>query len=109
MTLGPQCAPHSINTSNPRQAYSRGNRSVTAGTGCAVIDPLLLATKKFLFNPSPFGYRLSMPEALHEGEKSFRGIPVSAGVCRGKILVLHRTRPSIGKKNLSDTETIEDI
>src|SRR6266436_2437586 len=50
-----------------------------------------------------------MPEALHTGEKTFRGIPVSAGVCRGKILVLGRTRPSIGKRHLSDTELAEDI
>jgi phosphotransferase system enzyme I (PtsI) len=31
-----------------------------------------------------------MPEAARAGERVFRGIPVSDGVCRGKILVLHR-------------------
>ncbi len=50
-----------------------------------------------------------MPEALHKGEKTFRGIPVSAGVCRGKILVLGRTRPSIGKRHLSEAELAEDV
>src|SRR5438045_1202812 len=50
-----------------------------------------------------------MPEALHKGEKTFRGIPVSAGVCRGKILVLGKTRPSIGKRHLSDAELVEDV
>ncbi|MEY2427267.1 MAG: phosphoenolpyruvate-protein phosphotransferase system enzyme [Verrucomicrobiota bacterium] len=50
-----------------------------------------------------------MPEALHKGEKTFRGIPVSAGVCRGKILVLGRTRPSISKRHLSETELADDV
>jgi phosphotransferase system enzyme I (PtsI) len=50
-----------------------------------------------------------MPEALHKGEKTFRGIPVSAGVCRGNILVLGRTRPSISKRHLSETELAEDV
>src|ERR1035441_4767676 len=35
-----------------------------------------------------------MAEPQHKDEKSFRGIPVSTGVCRGKILVLGRARPS---------------
>src|SRR5437764_2068588 len=52
---------------------------------------------------------MSMPEALRKGEKTFRGIPVSAGVCRGKILVLGRSRPSIGKRHLSETELAEDV
>jgi len=31
-----------------------------------------------------------MPEPTHAGERVFRGIPVSAGVCRGKIIVLNK-------------------
>ena len=50
-----------------------------------------------------------MPEPLYKGEKTFRGIPVSAGVCRGEILVLGRTRPSIGKRHLSDPELAEEV
>src|SRR6266850_2203919 len=50
-----------------------------------------------------------MPEVSHKREKTFRGIPVSAGVCRGKILVLGRTRPSIAKRHLSDAELAEDV
>lgn len=42
-----------------------------------------------------------MPEPLKKGETTFRGIPVSAGVCRGKILVLDRTRPKITRRELS--------
>ena len=45
-----------------------------------------------------------MAERLHEGERIFRGIPVSAGVCRGKILVLDKPRPAIAQRHLSDAE-----
>ena len=45
-----------------------------------------------------------MAERLHEGERIFRGIPVSAGVCRGKILVLDKPRPAIAQRQLSDAE-----
>jgi phosphoenolpyruvate-protein phosphotransferase (PTS system enzyme I) len=39
----------------------------------------------------------------------FKGIPVSAGVCRGKILVLDRTRPTIGRKKVSENEVAEEV
>jgi phosphotransferase system enzyme I (PtsI) len=39
-----------------------------------------------------------------KGEKVFRGIGVSAGVCRGKILVLHRARHIISKREIPDDE-----
>jgi phosphotransferase system enzyme I (PtsI) len=39
-----------------------------------------------------------------KGEKVFRGIGVSAGVCRGKILVLHRARHIISKREIPETE-----
>ena len=45
-----------------------------------------------------------MAERLHEGETIFRGIPVSAGVCRGKILVLDKSQHSIPDHQLSDAE-----
>ncbi len=50
-----------------------------------------------------------MPKPLHTGEKSFRGIPVSAGVCRGKIIVLGRSRPSIARREVADAELGEEI
>src|ERR1035441_3308724 len=50
-----------------------------------------------------------MPETQQSGEKSFRGIPVSAGVCRGKILVLGRARPDIAKLQLTDPELAEEV
>ena len=50
-----------------------------------------------------------MPEFQHTGEKSFRGIPVSTGVCRGKILVLGRARPSIAQRHVTDEALAEEV
>src|ERR1051326_3744872 len=50
-----------------------------------------------------------MAEALHKGERSFRGMPVSAGVCRGRILVLGRNRPNINQRELPEAELPEEI
>lgn len=44
-----------------------------------------------------------------KGEKVYRGTAVSAGVCRGKVLVLHRTRHLITQRVVSDTEIIDEI
>jgi phosphotransferase system enzyme I (PtsI) len=46
---------------------------------------------------------------LVKGEKVYRGIPVSAGVCRGKILVLHQTRHVIAKQHLSGDEVESEV
>src|ERR1043165_5427030 len=50
-----------------------------------------------------------MPEPMPKGERAFRGIPVSAGVSRGKILVVGRGRPNITKHQLGDVELTEEI
>jgi phosphotransferase system enzyme I (PtsI) len=50
-----------------------------------------------------------MPEPQHKEEKIFRGIPVSTGVCRGKILVLGRARPTIARRQMSDQELAEEV
>src|SRR5580700_8343713 len=50
-----------------------------------------------------------MPELAHKGEKVFRGIPVSQGVCRGKVLVLGRAHAAIPKRDLSDAEAPEEV
>ncbi len=50
-----------------------------------------------------------MPESPHKGEKSYRGIPVSAGVCRGKILVLGRPRPSVTERQLQPSDLAEEV
>src|SRR6266567_3372799 len=50
-----------------------------------------------------------MAEASQKGEQIFRGIPVSAGVCRGRLLVIDRSRHSIGKRELTETELQDEI
>jgi phosphoenolpyruvate-protein phosphotransferase (PTS system enzyme I) len=50
-----------------------------------------------------------MAEAPQKGERVFRGIPVSAGVCRGRIVVLDRPRPKISKRELSKAELVEEV
>jgi phosphotransferase system enzyme I (PtsI) len=49
-----------------------------------------------------------MPEPPR-GEQTFRGIPVSAGVCRGKILVLDRCRPTIVKRPLTEAQVPDEV
>ncbi len=44
-----------------------------------------------------------------KGEKIYRGIPVSAGVCRGKVLVLHQARHVIARRRIADTELAGEI
>ena len=50
-----------------------------------------------------------MPELSHRGEKIFRGIPVSGGVCRGKILVIDKVRPKITKREVKESDLAEEI
>src|SRR5947208_2525016 len=50
-----------------------------------------------------------MAEAARDGERTFRGIPVSSGVCRGKLVVLRRNRPTVNKRTLSEAELPEEI
>ena len=49
-----------------------------------------------------------MPEQA-KGEKLFQGIAVSAGICRGKILVLHRARHIIARRGHPDHELNEEV
>ena len=50
-----------------------------------------------------------MAEPQHKDEKSFRGIPVSTGVCRGKILVLGRARRTIARRPVADADLAEEV
>jgi phosphotransferase system enzyme I (PtsI) len=50
-----------------------------------------------------------MSEPLHRGEKVFRGIPVSNGVCRGKILVLGKRQHTIARQALPDAQLPEEV
>ena len=50
-----------------------------------------------------------MSEHSRSGEKILRGIPVSGGVCRGKIVVLGRVRDAMPRHEISETETAREI
>jgi phosphotransferase system enzyme I (PtsI) len=50
-----------------------------------------------------------MPEPLHKGEKVFRGIPVSAGICRGKIVVFGKAQHTFDRRSLTDAELPEEV
>jgi phosphotransferase system enzyme I (PtsI) len=47
--------------------------------------------------------------AQSKGERVFRGIAVSAGVCRGKIIVLHRARHIIARREIPDGEIAQEV
>src|SRR5271169_2143877 len=44
-----------------------------------------------------------------KGEKVYRGIAVSAGVCRGKIVVLRRTRHVIARREMPEPEVAAEV
>jgi phosphotransferase system enzyme I (PtsI) len=50
-----------------------------------------------------------MPELLHKGERVFRGIPVSAGVSRGKILVVGKVQHTIVKRQIEEAQLPEEL
>lgn len=50
-----------------------------------------------------------MAERLHEGETIYRGIPVSAGVARGKVLLLDQPRDVVPKRSLSEDDVPGEI
>ncbi|MFO1476621.1 MAG: phosphoenolpyruvate--protein phosphotransferase [Verrucomicrobiota bacterium] len=50
-----------------------------------------------------------MPEPLHKGEKVFRGIPVSAGVCRGKVIVFGKSSRTISRRQVADADLPEEV
>ncbi len=50
-----------------------------------------------------------MPDTARMGEKTFRGIPVSAGVSRGKVLVLGKAQETIPQRTLSPAGVPQEI
>jgi phosphotransferase system enzyme I (PtsI) len=50
-----------------------------------------------------------MSEHPRSGEKILRGIAVSGGVCRGKIVVLGRVRDTIPRRELSEADVPQEI
>ena len=57
-----------------------------------------------LFKSHGDGYLCIVAERIHKGERVLRGIPVSAGVCRGKILVLDKVRKGVERRDVSEVE-----
>jgi phosphotransferase system enzyme I (PtsI) len=51
----------------------------------------------------------AMAQRANQGEKIFRGIPVSAGVCRGKILVLDKIRHSTEPTTVAEADLTAEI
>ncbi|MFN7142018.1 MAG: phosphoenolpyruvate-utilizing N-terminal domain-containing protein, partial [Limisphaerales bacterium] len=50
-----------------------------------------------------------MPEYAKAGERSFKGIPVSAGVCRGRIVVLRNNKPTIPHYSIPEHEVDKEL
>ncbi len=50
-----------------------------------------------------------MSASEQKGEKFFRGIPVSPGVCRGKILILSKKEPCISERHVSESEVSNEV
>ncbi len=44
-----------------------------------------------------------------QGQKTLRGIPVSGGVCRGRLQVLDRARPTIKKQTLAPEAVADEV
>ena len=57
-----------------------------------------------LFKSHGAGYLCIVAERIHKGERVLRGIPVSAGVCRGKILVLDKVHKGVERHDVSEAE-----
>lgn len=62
-----------------------------------------------LFKPVGDRYFSRVSERLHKGERILRGIPVSAGVCRGKILVLDKARRGVERREVAEAELPGEI
>jgi len=60
--------------------------------------------EELLFKSVGDRYLCIVAERIHKGERVLRGIPVSAGVCRGKILVLDKARKGVERRLLPDAE-----
>jgi len=50
-----------------------------------------------------------MPSPLHKGEKILRGIPVSPGVSRGKLLVLRKADTAVPRRELDEAQLSGEI
>jgi len=78
------------------------------------LPPFLIKQANFfpICFPMPHCSVISFPTtmATHaKGERVFRGIGVSAGVCRGKILILQRARRVIVRREIADDSVAPEV
>lgn len=66
-------------------------------------------TQELLFKSVGGGYFSLVAERMHKGERVLRGIPVSAGVCRGKILVLDKARKGVERRDVPEAEIAAEL
>src|SRR5580692_9963794 len=50
-----------------------------------------------------------MTDQAQTGERVFKGIPVSAGICQGKIFVLHKTQTDIPKYDVAESDLLQEV
>jgi len=50
-----------------------------------------------------------MPELARAGERVFRGIPVSAGISRGKVLVLGQSSETIPVRSITEADLPHEL
>jgi phosphotransferase system enzyme I (PtsI) len=50
-----------------------------------------------------------MTDQAQAGQRVFKGIPVSAGICHGTLLVLRRTRPEIPKYEVAEADLPQQV
>jgi phosphoenolpyruvate-protein phosphotransferase (PTS system enzyme I) len=50
-----------------------------------------------------------VPDRAIKGERAFRGIPVSAGVVRGKVLVITASRDTVPQRSISEAGIAEEL
>ena len=62
-----------------------------------------------ILNTSAPRYNLRVPEPVQAGQRSFRGIPVSNGICRGRVLVLGRPQGAVIRRQVADEEVPQQL
>lgn len=50
-----------------------------------------------------------MPERPRAGERVYRGIPVSVGICRGKVLVIGQANHAVPVRSISESEVAHEL
>lgn len=62
-----------------------------------------------ILNPALTRYNLRVPEPAQAGQRTFRGVPVSNGICRGRVLVLGRPQGTIARRHVGDDDVPREL